>query len=228
MYKNIEVLDKEKYKSIKFSEVDFAEVGKHIGLIPVGFTEVWYMSHSCPVIISAGENGEFLAFTGITKDISVFYKDDVYLPAFVRSYPFLNIDITDKNGVPNSIIGIDKNPSIVAKNKKNPIFMKDKTVSKEAQAKIDLVRELNRQRTVSKKIVAELKKYDLLIKQELRVKTGEAERVLIEEFYTINIEKLIGLEDAILATWARKGWMGIFDAHLKSLANFQRVLGANR
>lgn len=88
MYKNIKILDKEKLKALKFDDVNTSEIAKNIGLIPLGFSEVWYASHDCPVIISSGENAEFLAFTGITKEISVFNKNEVYLPAFVRSYPF--------------------------------------------------------------------------------------------------------------------------------------------
>jgi hypothetical protein len=40
MYKNIEVLNKEKFKNLKFDHVDAREVGKNIGLIPLGFTEI--------------------------------------------------------------------------------------------------------------------------------------------------------------------------------------------
>jgi hypothetical protein len=36
------------------------------------------------------------------------------------------------------------------------------------------------------------------------------------------------LDDATLASWARKGWIGIFDAHIKSLNNFQKVLQSNK
>lgn len=36
MYKNIKILDKEKFKNVKFDEVNGAEVAKNIGLIPLG------------------------------------------------------------------------------------------------------------------------------------------------------------------------------------------------
>jgi hypothetical protein len=229
MYKNIEILDKEKFKNIKYDEADFVEVAKNIGLIPLGFTEVWSMSHNVPVIISATDEAEFLAFTGITKEITVFNRDDVYLPAFVRTYPFLNIQVKDKDGKPNSIIAIDNNPDFVAKDKKNSIIAKDKNLTKEADSKVALVRELNRQREISKKIVAELKKHDLLVKKDLRVNVADKdEKILLKEFYVINMEKLTKLDDKVLALWARKGWMGIFDAHFKSLTNFTKVLESNK
>jgi hypothetical protein len=228
MYKNIQILDKEKFKNIKFDEVSSVEVAKNIGLIPLGFTEVWHVSHNCPIIISAGENAEFLGFCGITKEITIFNKNEVYLPAFVRSYPFLNVEIKGEDEKINSVIAIDENADFVGKNKKYFIIDKEKNITKEANAKIELVRELNRQREISKKIVSELKAHDLLVKKDLKVVVDNNEKIILEEFYIINIEKLTKLDDAILATWARKGWMGIFDAHIKSLNNFQKVLTAKK
>lgn len=228
MYKNIEILDKEKSKGLKFDDVNVTLVGKNVGLIPLGFSEVWHASHNSAVIISAGEKAEFLALTGITTQISIFNKPDVYLPAFIRSYPFLNIEVKDDKGALNSVIAFDNNKEFVGKNKAHAIIEKDKNLSKEANTKVELVRELNRQRDVSKKIIAELKSHDLLIKKDLKVNVNNEEKTILDEFYIINIEKLVKLDDATLATWARKGWIGIFDAHIKSLNNFQKVLQSNQ
>ena len=228
MYKNIKILDKEKFKNVKFDEVNGVEVAKNIGLIPLGFTEIWHASYHCPIIISAGENAEFLSFTGITKEITIFNKDEVYLPAFVRSYPFLNVEIKGEDEKINSVIAIDENADFVGKNKQFFIIDKEKNITKEANSKIELVRELNRQREISKKIIAELKAHDLLVKKDLKVVVNNNERIILDEFYIINIEKLTKLDDTILALWARKGWMGIFDAHIKSLNNFQKVLTAKK
>mgnify|MGYP003529717255 CR=1 FL=1 len=86
MYKNIEILDKEKSKELKFDNADTTQIAKNIGLIPLGFTEVWYASHSCAVVISSGENAEFLAFTGITPEIvnSIICNQFSFLKFVVR------------------------------------------------------------------------------------------------------------------------------------------------
>lgn len=48
------------------------------------FSEVWYASHDCPVIISSGENAEFLAFTGIWKRAAVPKIKKVFVRSGVR------------------------------------------------------------------------------------------------------------------------------------------------
>lgn len=228
MYKNITILDKEKLKGLKFNEPNISEIAKNIGLIPLGFTEIWSASHQTPIIISAGENAEFLAFTGITKEVTIFNKKEVYLPAFIRSYPFLNVEVKAEDGKLNSVIAIDENKDFVGKNKKIFIFDKKKELTKEASSKIELVRALNQERDISKKIIKELKAHDLLVKKDLKVNVNNEEKTILNEFYIINIEKLIKLDDTTIAAWARKGWMGIFDAHLKSLNNFKKVLTSNK
>ncbi|WP_419769932.1 MAG: SapC family protein [Candidatus Marinarcus sp.] len=228
MYKNVKILDKDKFKGIKFNEVNLVGVAKNVGLIPVGFTEVWNASHDCPVVIGTGDYAEFLAFTGVTKEVTIFNKEEAYMPLFIRSYPFLNLLVKGEKGELNNVIAIDDNSDFVAKNKKHLIIAKDKNLTKEASAKVELVRELTRQRDVSKKIIEELKSHDLLVKKDLKVNINNEEKTILEEFYIINIEKLTALDDATLATWARKGWMGVFDAHLKSLGNFQKVLSSTK
>ncbi len=227
MYKNIEILDKEKSKKLKFDNVDTNEIAKNIGLIPLGFSEVWYASHNSVIIISSGENAEFLAFTGISPEISIFNKSDIYIPAFIRSYPFLNIEVKSDKEQLNSVIAIDKNNDSVGENKTYNIIDKDKKLSKEASIKVELVRELNRQRDVSKKIIEELKSNDLLLKKDLKIRINNEEKTILNEFYIINIDKLIKLDDKIISSWARKGWMSIFDAHLKSISNFEKILKSN-
>ena len=217
MYKNIEILDKEKVKNIKFSEVNFKEIAKQIGLIPLGFTEIWNASHNSAIVISAGDNAEFLSFCGVTSEITIYNRENIYVPAFVRTYPFLNTEIKNEKGELSKVIAIDNNPDFVGKNKKISIVDKNKELTKEANAKIELVRELNGQREVSKMIIKELKEHDLLVKKDLRVNVNNEEKIILDEFYIIDIQKLIKLDDTIIATWAKKGWMGIFDAHIKSL-----------
>lgn len=224
MYKNITILDKERSKDLKFDEVDLSYIGKNIGLIPLGFSEVWYASFNSAVIINSGENAEFLAFTGILPEISIFNKQNVYFPAFIRAYPFLSIDVNDEKGILNSVIAIDENPLFVGTNKEKKIVDENKNLTPSALNRVNLVKELNRQREVSKKIVRELKSKDLLIKKELKVRLNQKEKTILDEFYIVDIDKLFKLDDETILTWTRKGWMTIFDAHLKSIANFEKIL----
>lgn len=222
MYKNIEILDKKKHEKKGFETISDIEVAKASGYIPLGANEILDMAAFTPVIITSKE-GEFAAYTGVNSEVNIFNSQNVYIPQFVKTYPFLNIVVKDSDEKLNNVIGID-NSKYVSNNKENKIFKKDQELDEIAQKKIQGVRDLNTQRDLSKKIVLELNKNDLLEKKDFKVIAGDKEQILLKEFYVVNREKLVKLDDETLATWARKGWMSLIDAHIKSIANFQRVI----
>jgi hypothetical protein len=223
MYKNIEILDKKKHKKLSFDNLVNQDIAKRLGYVPVGVNEVLDMSAFAPVVITALENGEFAAFTGINNNINIYQKTGSYIPLLALGYPFVNVAVKDDKDNLNDVIAVDKS-EFVGEKKKNKIFNKDEELEEVAANKVSIIRELNRQRDISRKIVQELKEKDLLVKKDFRINVEDKEQVILEEFYIINRDKLNTLDDATLATWAKKGWMGVIDAHTKSINNFQKVL----
>jgi hypothetical protein len=223
MFKNIEMLDKKNFKSLKFSIVDPKTVAKSIGMIPLGFDEIISMSCFAPVFIFGKGDKEFVSLTGISNEISIYNKKDAYLPNFVKTYPFINTYAKDENNNKVSVISIDNNPLYVNKKQKEFIFNKKGNLQKLANEKIEQVKELTRKRDISKKIIDELEKYNLLEKQSFKVKLNNEEKTIIEEFYIINRKKLVELDDKLLSLWAKKGWITLIDCHLKSLSNFEYI-----
>jgi hypothetical protein len=228
MFKNIEILDTKKFKNLKFDDITPIEVGKNIGMIPLGFHEIVDMSFEAPIlIIGTDTNMEFVAFSGINKEITIFNKEVSYAPMFLKTYPFLNVMAKDEKEQLNSVIGIDNSDKVGAK-KKFFILTKKNELDKIASEKVAIVRELNRQRDISKKIIGEFKKYDLLVEKDFKVQFKGEEKTILEKFYIVNREKLVTLPDAVIALWAKKGWMTLIDMHIKSLANFQKVLTSTK
>ena len=227
MFKNIEMLDKEKFKSVKFADVKAIDVAKNSGMIPLGFNEIVDMSYFAPVIIIGKEDKEFVSFTGISTEITVYNQNNVYLPNFTKTYPFINTLAKDKDNIIQSIIGID-NGEFVNKRKKLFIFNKKSELQKVASEKIQILRELNSKRDISKKIIKELESHNLLEKQNFKVQINDEEKTIIEEFYVVNRNKLINLDDKIISTWAKKGWITIIDCHLKSMQNFNNIFANNK
>jgi hypothetical protein len=222
MFKNIEMLDKKKFKSLKFTPVDPKIVAKSIGMIPLGFDEITPMSCFAPVFIFGKNEKEFVSFTGISENISIYNTKEAYLPNFTKTYPFINTYAKDENNNTVSVISID-NSKYVDKRKKEFIFNKKGELQKLADEKIKQVRQLTLKRDISKKIINELTKYNLLEKQSFKVKIDNEEKTIIEELYIINRKKLLELEDKVLALWAKKGWITLIDCHLKSLSNFKDI-----
>ena len=223
MYKNIEILDKKEHKLLKFADLKAQDVAKNIALIPLGANEVLDMSCEAPVLITAGDSAEFVVFSGVSKEISIFNNENTYVPKFIQGYPFLSVFAKAEDDTLNSVIGLD-NSQHVGKKQKISIFSKGGELEALAEEKIQKVRALSTQRDISKKIIAALKEKGLLLKRDFRVKTEDKEQVILPEFYIVDRMALAKLDDATLASWARKGWMSVIDASVKSLSGFEKVL----
>ena len=228
MFKKVEVLNKDKFKAMKYADLKAVEVAKQTGIIPVGFNEVIDMAYFAPIVIMGrDESLEFVAFTGVSEEISIFNKENTFIPIFPKTYPFINMIVKDEKEELRNVIGID-NDKHVAKRKKNFIFNKKNELQKLASEKIEQVKELNRQRDISRRIIQELKQNDLLLEKDFKINFDKEEKVILDKFYVINRAKLVSLDDSVLSVWAKKGWMSIFDCHLKSLANFQKVMTSTK
>ena len=53
--------------------------------------------------------------------------------------------------------------------------------------------------------------------EDFKVKVNDEEKTLLNEFYIVDREKLLKLDDETIASWARKGWMSLIDAHIDPL-----------
>ncbi len=225
MFKNIKILKKSDFSSKKFNTVDMRKDGDFTGLIPIGTNEVNTYSSCMPVLISGGENNEFVIFSGLNNKTNIFKQNiSLPIPSFMKNYPFLMINAKDENDKIVSVIAIDDNKEFVGSKKKEDIFDREKELTQTSQKIIDNVRELHKQRDLSKLITRELKERDLLQKQDFKIKINGKEQNVLTDYYIINREKLMKLDDNTLATWAKKGWMGIIDAHLYSIRNFQKLV----
>ena len=227
MYKNLEVLGKETHKKVTYDVVSPIEVGKSLKLIPVGFMEVLDMSAIAPIIIMGeGDDKEFIGLFGILDNVSVFNKQQLIAPLYTKTYPFVNIKVKNENDELSNVIGIDNNSEYVGEDKATAIFDEKGELVKQAATKVEMVRELNRQRDISKAIIKELEANNLLVEKDFTIKINGEEKKVLEKFLVIDREKLYKVSNKKIIDWAKKGWLTLFDAHIRSLNNFRTVVTA--
>jgi len=143
---------------------------------------------------------------------------------FIRTYPFLNVMAKNEKDELVPVVAIDKNKEFVSEEAENQIFDKDGELEDIAKRKVELLRELNRQRDIAKKIINEFREHDLLVEKDFKVRFKDEEKTILNKFFIIDREKVNSLDDEVLVTWAKKGWISLIDCHIKSLGNFQKVL----
>ena len=225
MYKDIKLLKRSENLENKFSKVSIEDKLENNRLFPLGVDEVIKYCSSFPIVISGKENPEFVFFIGLSKEKNpLILNKNLEEPRFLQNYPFLMVDAKNEEDNYVEVLAYDDNKKYVNQNEDIPFFIDDKTISNQMQEKINSLRELQQKRKISKIIIKELQDKDLLIKQSFNVKIDGKIINILKEYYIINRPKLSQIDDATLALWAKKGWMGIIDAHTYSLRNFKTLV----
>ena len=96
LYSSLEPLSSSVHGKMKIKRVNKAPAVGSAHAIPVTVDEFPLLARHYPIIFAAGDNPVPLALMGLTEGVNTFLdsegmpvEDDVYIPAYVRRYPFL-------------------------------------------------------------------------------------------------------------------------------------------
>ncbi|RXK12294.1 hypothetical protein CP965_11045 [Halarcobacter mediterraneus] len=226
MYKNLQILDKEKHKTLKVSEMKDLFFAKDMSSIPVMVNELGAVGKSFPVVfINSDEASTLVAITSLGNGNLAINEEGKwitnYIPISLRKYPFSMAAVRDNPE--QKIVMIDEDASLVSKTKGRQLFKKDGSQSELLENAIKFLSDNENTVLMTKKIVEEIVKSGILEDREISVGEGEEKKVLLSGFKVVDKEKLNKLSDDILASWVRRGIISFIDLHLKSLDNINTL-----
>jgi len=230
MFKKVELLSKSEHKDLGFNQVDNFSFAKDIRLVSVGLSEVSKLASLLPIIISGGNEQQFVVFSALSNQDNYFSTNrckDIYIPMSLRGYPFTMVDAYEENNNDRKFraVAIDTGSEYVGEDKEHKIFEKEEKLSKFAQSKIQIIQNLEQDRLNAKRLIDELKKYDLLDKRSYEIKLEDGRsKSLLKDFYVVNKEKLLKLEKDILFKWIENGWFYTIESHINSINNINTLL----
>jgi len=230
MYKKIELLSKENHKDLKIEKIENLDFLKNIPFATLGLSEVPKVASRLPVLISGGDKQEFAVIMSIGK-LENYYINwkagtATYIPATIKAYPFLMVDAKEEGSDKKfRAIALDVDSKFVGDDKKEAIFQKDRTPSKYAASKMQIVQNLDKDKANALKLISALKQFNLLDKRNFDIKINDKEtKTILSDFYVVNRERFYKLEDAVLADFTRKGWTNVIESHIDSISNIEVLL----
>lgn len=204
---------------------------KEAHAVPLSVTEFGPASMRFPIIFT-GEDHQPVAIMSIRQNENLFLQDngffevDVYVPAFIRRYPFV---LANENGTGRLIVCIDRAAEAVREGGEVKLF-EGKELSAFAKNAVDFCTdfETERQRTVL--FTKELERLGLF---ELKTANftppgpdGQpGETVKLAEYYGVSEAKLNALSAEDLVALRDSGALQQIYAHLSSLQNWERLVG---
>jgi len=191
--------------------------------VPITIDEFVAVQRHFPIVFSVGENPVPLALMGLNEGVNVFVDEDgkptpdVYMPAYVRRYPFMLARL--QPDAQELSLCFDPTSGLVGDFDEGELLFDDGKPSETTNNVLKFCEEfeLSAQRTVA--FMTELKDGGLLMDGEVSIQPAGAQQPFVYRgFQMINEEKLRGLEGDELKRMNQNGMLPLILAHLFSVS----------
>lgn len=231
-YNDLMPLNSRDHASWRTRGIDSADFLKGAHAIPLTVDEFIEAQRDLPIVFSTGEDPLPLALMGLNEGINSYVGDDgklndpVYLPAYVRRYPFMLAKLTP-DATDLSLCFDPTADSIGAFSEGEPLFGEDSQPTANTQRILEFCDSFEQAGQRTKAFIDELKAHDLLMDGEIAITLSDKpdQSFTYRGFQMINQEKLREISGEQLAIWNKNGFLAIVHAHLFSLDQTRKIFG---
>ncbi len=203
---------------------------RNMHALPVSFNEIAPASRDYPVAFSSGDGGNTFTLTavlGLQQNQNMFLMQDgywdrrVYLPAYVRRFPFCMARVTRDGEVQSERVVCVEETAITSDGDE---LFDDKGEPLPIWSQIqEFVTEYERDLMRAEEFCKLLARYELLEPISVTAELGEF-KMELAGLYRVNREALSELPEETLRALLRDEAMEAIFVHLWSMGNFQRML----
>jgi len=221
-YGGLEPLSSNVHPNHRNKSADRAPFLSNAHAIPITIDEFVSAQRNYPIVFSSGEGNVPLALMGLNEGVNVYVdadgkvQDDVYVPAYVRRYPYMLARL--QPDAQELSLCFDPTSGLVGDFEDGePLFEGDKP----SETTNNILRfceefELSAQRTVN--FMNDLKETGLLMEGEVSIQPNGAEQpFLYRGFQMVDEEKLRNLSDEEASKLQKNGMLALIYAHLFSV-----------
>ena len=192
-------------------------------VVPLTADEFVQAARHYPIIFSAGENPLPLALFGLNEGVNTFFDDNgkmidpVYVPAYVRRYPFILAKLSSENE--DLSLCFDPTADSVGEfDQGEPFFNEDGSTTDQTKAILDFCEKFEQAGARTKLLTDELQKHDLLMDGEVSIRRDDNEQPFVYRgFQMVDQAKLREIRGDVLRGWNQNGLLALVFAHLFSL-----------
>ncbi|MEA2099556.1 MAG: SapC family protein [Campylobacterota bacterium] len=230
MFKKVELLSRVNHKDLTIDALTNLDFAKEARLVTLGLSEVSKLTSLLPVVISGGEDQQFIAFNALANQNCYFTTNrcqDIYLPMSLKGYPFTMVDSYEEGNDERKFraVALDVESEFIGDDKSHKIFEDDAKLAKFAHSKVQMVQNLDKDKANSTRLINELNKLNLLDKRSFEIKIEDGStKSLLSDFYVVNKQRLYELDDEVLVRWAKSGWLFAIESHMASISQINTLL----
>ena len=229
LYNDLQPVNLQQHGDKKLVQIQSAPHIAQAHAIPVTVDEFALLQRTYPIVFSVGDNSVPLALMGLNEGVNTFLDDKgmltepVYLPAYLRRYPFLLAQLTPDSD--ELSLCVDPTSGVIgeASAEGDAIFDGDQPGEK-VKAILDFCEQFEAagQRTAA--FMEDLKKADLLMDGEVAIQPeGFDQPFIYRGFRMVDEEKLREMRGDELRKMNQNGMLPLIYAHLFSLTEMRTV-----
>lgn len=187
--------------------------------IPVNMVEFPQVAHYYPIAFARDAAATPVAVVGVRDNENLFvedngsWKSDVYVPAYVRRYPFILSESPDGQHLS---LCVDDAPNIIARTGGERFFDDKGGPTQIAKNAIEFCRSYHVAAKQTMTFGQALAASGLLVDRSAELTLRNGQRISFSGFRIIDEEKFNKLPAETLLEWRSKGWLAAAYAHLFS------------
>ncbi len=227
-YRSVVIFDKEKHKGLAVKSA--LPFGATLNAVYVTATEFALAARDYPLIfLKEPATADFvpMALTGLASNQNLFvdaqgtWVNDVYVPAYVRRYPFCVAQGQQSDGSTQAVICVDET---ALESSNTPLF-DDQARATSAWQSIDkFITDMEAARQQTERLTRALDDLDLLESFEAQAVLNDGGQFHLTSMYRVSEKKLNALPGDVLQELMEQGSLGQIYMHIASLNNFRRLV----
>ncbi len=229
-YQDLMPLNSRDHAKWKSRQTDKATWLSNQHAVPLTAEEFPDASRNYPIIFSSGENSVPLALMGLNEGVNVFLDKDsklmenVYVPAYVRRYPFLLAKLQPDSE--ELSLCFDPTSDLIGEGKEGNALFDGEKPTDATQGLLDFCRNFEEAGLRTQNFVEELEKLKLLMDGEVAIQQeGNEQPFIYRGFRMVDEAKLRELRGDTLRTLNQSGVLALIYAHLFSLQLIREIFG---
>lgn len=227
-YKDLVPLSSVEHADFRARALDKADFLVNQHAIPLTSDEFVSACRYYPIVFSAGDNPVPLALMGLNEGVNTFVDDEgkllnpVYVPAYVRRYPFLLARLQE--GSEELSLCFDPTSEAIGKFDEGDALFEDGQPAGSVQSVLEFCKNFEEAGQRTGFFVEELKKADLLMDGEVAIQQeGNDKPFVYRGFQMVDENKLRELRGDVLRKLTQNGILALIFAHLFSLQLMREI-----
>jgi hypothetical protein len=227
-YNNLEPLSSQTHAKFKARMVDKAPFLSKNHAVPLTVDEFAMAQRHFPIVFSAGNDPVPLALMGLNEGVNVFVDDEgkltdpVYVPAYIRRYPFLLAKLRPDND--ELSLCFDPTADAVGEFDEGQALFEDGKPSEATQEILKFAEQFEQAGQRTGQFMKELGDSGLLIDGEVAIQPNDSDKPFIYRgFKMVSEEKLREVRGDQLRKWSQSGLLALIYAHMFSLGLMREI-----